>query len=595
MLFRSAARKNGKTPKDHVDHIAQLTKDLWRLLSIGNDDFIRTTQPRHESVIQEIFEQLLRQDDIYLGEYSGNYCVQCEAYFTPTQLSGSDLCPDCGRPTEIIKEETYFFRLGKYQDRLLKFIEANPDFIVPETRKNEVEQFVKSGLNDLSVSRTAFDWGVKVKSDPRHVIYVWIDALSNYISALGYGSADDALYQKYWLKGDEIIHVIGKDILRFHAVYWPIILMAAGIPVNFRLFVHGWYLMKDGKMSKSKGNVIYPDQLVANYGLDSFRYYIVKDLPYGNDGLFTPEDYVSRINTELVNDYGNLLSRAITMVNKYFGGTVKATKHNHALLAYEAELEQTAAEVVASYMEAMDEFKVAAALAAVSSLIGRTNKLIDETLPWELAKPTGDKDALQSVLYHLLEAIRIATILYVPVLIETPAKVFAMLGVGKNASELAGAAFGFQREFRVTDKPIHIFPRLDGETEIKNIKAMMSGESKPEAQAKPAKPLVNIDVFNQIEIKVGLIKAAAVHKNAKKLLVLGIDTGERLRQVVSGIAEFYRPEVLVGKKVLVITNLEPVKLRGEISEGMILCGESPEGILTVIEADPAMNAGDEVR
>ncbi|MCF7925665.1 MAG: methionine--tRNA ligase, partial [Candidatus Izimaplasma sp.] len=387
----SVANELDISPQKHVDYIAEETKKLWDILDIEYDDFIRTTEDRHEMVVEKIFEQLLEQGDIYLGHYEGYYCIHDESFFTETQLEDGHICPDCGRETKLVKEESYFLKLSKYQEWLLEYINDHPDFITPESRKNEVVRFIESGLQDLSVSRTSFDWGVSVKSNPKHVIYVWIDALSNYITALGYGSNDDSKFRTYW-HGDEVVHVVGKDILRFHAIYWPIMLKALGIDVTFKLYAHGWYMMKDGKMSKSKGKVVYPNQLIERYGLDSVRYYLLREIPYSGDGVFTPEDFVARINYDLANDFGNLLNRTITMINKYFDS--KLTKPSKSYFDVDAELKAMIATTTKNYEIAMEKLDVSQAIKHVWTLVSRTNKYIDETMPWVLAKDDKEQDKL---------------------------------------------------------------------------------------------------------------------------------------------------------------------------------------------------------
>ena len=567
--IETVASANNKTPQEHVDGLAQDTKDLWKLLDIKYDDFIRTTEKRHKKVVKKVFEQLLEQDDIYLGFYEGHYCIHDESFFTETQLEEGNVCPDCGRPTQLVKEESYFLRLGKYEDRLLKFIEENPNFITPESRKNEVVAFIKGGLRDLSVSRTSFDWGVKVVSNPKHVVYVWIDALSNYISALGYETDNDELYKKYWVDGDEVIHVVGKDILRFHAIYWPIMLMALEVPIKFNLYAHGWYMMKDGKMSKSKGGVVYPDNLVEKYGLDPVRYFLLKELPYSGDGVFTPEDFIARLNFDLANDFGNLLNRTISMTNKYFDGSISKPEKNYT--EFDEILQTKVKETIEQYKLDMDQLKVSNAISTVWSLISRTNKYIDETCPWILAKDPLKAKELENVLYNLIESLRQVGILLKPILVNASDELFRQLNIPTDKQIWSSLKYGELYNVSVIDKPVPIFPRLDKAVEEEVIKEMISG--KPKEEPVVEENLVTIEDFMKLEFVVGEIVECEVHPNADKLLVSKINTGDRVRQIVSGINGPYKAEDMVGKKVVVVKNLLPVELRGVLSEGMILAGK----------------------
>lgn len=583
----TVAKEKRLSPQEHVDYIAEETKKLWNLLDIEYDDFIRTTEPRHEKVVEHIFQLLLQQDDIYLGNYEGHYCIHDESFFTETQLLEGNLCPDCGRPTKLVQEESYFLRLSKYQDWLLQFIEDHPDFITPETRKNEVVAFIKQGLQDLSVSRTSFDWGVKVKTNPDHVIYVWVDALSNYITALGYGSDDTTLFDKYW-NGDEVLHVVGKDILRFHAIYWPIMLKALNIPVNFRLYAHGWYLMKDGKMSKSKGSVVYPDDLVPRYGLDAMRYFLLKELPYAGDGVFTPEDFVGKVNYDLANDFGNLLNRTITMINKYFDSTIK--KPSKTFFDVDEDLKMSVKLSLTVYQQNMDRYKVSSAILHLWSAISRTNKYIDETEPWALAKEEDKKDELEGVLYNLVESLRLIGIALTPILVDASKQLFEQLNIPKELQTWDSLEFGKIETLTVTDTPTPLFPRLDRQVEEPWIHDLL--QPKPTLEELDEEDYITIDDFAKLDLVVGEIKDCKAHKNADKLLVSQVDTGDRVRQIVSGISKYYTPADMIGKKVVIVKNLKPVKLRGVVSEGMLLAGSNKKH-LEVLELKD-LNPGDKI-
>ncbi|RKD22813.1 methionine--tRNA ligase [Ammoniphilus oxalaticus] len=582
--LQKRAEEDGLKPLQFIDPVVEWIKDLWVRLDISYDDFIRTTEPRHKVVVQKIFEKLVDQGDIYLGEYEGYYCLPCEAFWTERQVKkeGKLICPDCDREVSLVQEKSYFFRMSKYQDRLLKYIEENPDFIQPASRRNEmVNNFLKPGLEDLCVSRTTFDWGIPVTSDPEHVIYVWIDALANYITALGFMSDDDRLYQKYWPAN---VQLIGKDILRFHTIYWPIILMALDAPLPEKVFGHGWLLMPDGKMSKSKGNVIDPKFLIERYGSDSIRYFLLREIAFGHDGTFTPEAFIQRLNYDLANDLGNLVSRTTAMIDQYFDGVIPAPTESGE---FDEELIELARQTVGKVEEHLDNMRFSNALTHIWELVGRTNKYIDETTPWGLAKEETKRGRLATVLYNLAESIRITSILIQPFMTKTPAKIWTQLGLQVGSPEVdwdQAGQWGKLPAGSKIDRSGVLFPRLELEAEMaaideKTAAALQQAEQNQQKQeqeqqsAQPSAPEaeeITIDDFMKVELRVAEVISAEPVPKADRLLKLQLDLGYEQRQVVSGIAKYYNPTELKGQKVICVTNLKPVKLRGEMSYGMIL-------------------------
>ena len=604
--IQQKAEEAGITPQAYVDVMAVGVKELWQLLDISYDKFIRTTDDYHEKVVAQVFERLLAQDDIYLGEYSGWYSVSDEEFFTESQLAEvyrdengkviGGVAPS-GHEVEWVSEESYFLRLSKYQDRLVEFFKSQPDFITPDGRLNEIlKNFIEPGLEDLAVSRTTFTWGVPVPSNPKHVVYVWFDALLNYVTALGYDQEQHGNFDKFW--NGTVFHMVGKDILRFHSIYWPILLMMLDIKLPERLIAHGWFVMKDGKMSKSKGNVIYPEMLVERYGLDPLRYYLMRSLPVGSDGTFTPEDYVGRINYELANDLGNLLNRTVAMINKYFGGQVPAYVEN--INTFDADLAKVVEENIAEYHKQMNAVDYPRALEAVWNIISRTNKYIDETAPWVLAKEDGDKEQLAAVMAHLAASLRVVAHLIQPFMMNTSNAIMEQLGLGLDFDLENLTLAGFLENVTVVAKGTPIFPRLDMEEEIAYIQSQMTA-GKPqekewipeEVELKSEKDEIKFEDFDKVEIRVAEVKEVERVEGSDKLLRFRLDSGDgEDRQILSGIAKFYPNEQeLVGKKLQIVANLKPRKMMKKyVSQGMILSAEHGDQ-LTVLTVDPSVPNG----
>ena len=594
------AEEAGVTPQEFVDKVAGEIKTIWDLMNTSYDKFIRTTDADHEAQVQKIFKKLYDQGDIYKGHYEGMYCTPCESFFTESQLVDGK-CPDCGRPVQPAKEEAYFFRMSKYAQRLIDYINEHPEFIQPVSRKNEMmNNFLLPGLQDLCVSRTSFKWGIPVSFDPKHVTYVWLDALTNYITGLGYdcGGQNGELFGKYWPAD---LHLIGKDIIRFHTIYWPIFLMALDLPLPKQVFGHPWLLQGDGKMSKSKGNVLYADTLVDFFGVDAVRYFVLHEMPFDNDGVITWELMVERMNSDLANILGNLVNRTVSMTNKYFGGVVEKTGVTEDV---DADLKAVVLEAVKKADTKMEKLRVADAITEIFSIFRRSNKYIDETTPWTLAKDEEKKARLSEVLYNLTEALTIGASLLASFMPETSEKILKQLNTEKRSLDQMTEFGLYPSGNKVTEKPEILFARMDIKEVLEKVEEMKKAEAAAAgaAEEKPeepgidieAKPEITYDDFAKLQFQVGEIIACEEVKKSKKLLCSQVKIGSQVRQILSGIKAWYTPEEMVGKKVMVVTNLKPAKLAGMISEGMILCAEDAEGNVVLMQPEKDVPAGAEI-